>query len=685
MKAKLKSANGLVRFLLNHGEKLGMLAVLAVAGLLIAKSLGREKLGDDKQPAQLEASAGQAREKVQNMKWDDLPEEEATSYERYQARSGELKITLIDSKDFPKIEINPPVIEPMKLRADPVLIAVEDLEVNPGSGLWMSSDPATIRKNLIEAAKKAAAEAAEAKAEADRMAEETESGGRGGRDGDEGRGPEGFGDMGGMMKTKDGAIVVQPRGGAQMQGYEDIRERSWVTVLAKAPIKQQFQMYEDALAGAGGFNLTNDQPEYWGYIVERAEITEEGQGKWMQLTPVRGPGIIKVMSTWPMPTPDLVTPKYIHPLLTFPLPPMVMRAWGHEITHSEMPIQTAEELMEEQQRELEEANKPEEEQAEDPDSPFAGAIRRGTQPMMGGLEGEFSRGGLEGRAMGRPSMYGGGMEGGLEGGRGGGMPGGGRSGGPTELPPYSWDFETKYLLFRYFDSTVAPGHRYRYRVRVAMIDVNALQIPKYLAPEVSARLEQEKAAAVKAKKPAEPKGFRLSEWSEPSPIAVVPQSGLAYLAGAKPPSQNNLNSEPEARVVVKSLDSEFAAETAIGDWFTRGSVLNRTQNAQIIWSSLLKPDPAGPVETPEFDFATGLTLVDFDGGEEMTPKNKKLLAPARALVMDSAGRMMTRDELAEKNQLAVREYDYVIEASKLAAQRARQQSDGRGEGRGRGE
>ena len=35
MKAKLKGANGFVRFLLNHGEKIGIAAILGLAGMLI--------------------------------------------------------------------------------------------------------------------------------------------------------------------------------------------------------------------------------------------------------------------------------------------------------------------------------------------------------------------------------------------------------------------------------------------------------------------------------------------------------------------------------------------------------------------------------------------------------------------------------------------------------------------------
>ena len=187
------------------------------------------------------------------------------------------------------------------------------------------------------------------------MAEDAE--GEGGRGRGQGRGPGGgmgfggeggrgggMGEMGGM-KTKDGVLVIPPMGGAQMQGFEDILEQSWVTVLAKIPIKQQVQMYEDALATARGFNVTADLPEYIGYEVQRAEVTDEGTGEFKTIKQVIPKTVIKTMSTWPIQTPDLVNPKYIHPLLTHPLPPMVMREWGEEITHTDLPLPTPEDLM----------------------------------------------------------------------------------------------------------------------------------------------------------------------------------------------------------------------------------------------------------------------------------------------------------------------------------------------------
>jgi len=303
--------------------------------------------------------------------------------------------------------------------------------------------------------------------------------------------------------------------------------------------------------------------------------------------------------------------------------------------------------------------------------------------MMGGYGGEG--GGIYG---GRGGEYGGGMYGGRGGEYGGGMYGGrgGEYGGgygmgrgaDEQLEEYEYTGQ-KFALFRYFDSTVEPGHRYRYRVRLGLWDVNAMQPEKFLDKEVGQRLNQEKVANLAKKKKSVPNGYVFTEWSEPSPVAVVPLPGLVYVATAEP--ARNVNAEPEATLVVKSLESDPAAEVAIGGMFTRGAVLNSKQKAQIIWSSVFRVDPEKPQDSPTFDFLTGLTLVDFEGGEELW-NNRDLTAPARALVMDSAGRMMMKDELTKKNEKAVREYDYIMEESKRAALRQRERMDDRG---GRGE
>jgi hypothetical protein len=683
MKAKLKGANGFVRFLLQHGEKIGIAAILLVAGMLIWSSLGRPVVDDTRQPPALTTEANAAKTNVETMSWESFPEGDRTDFTRFSSRSGDLVSAPVEPTNYPPMDkIDPPIIPPIKFREDPVLVAAADLEVRPGAGLWMSSNPEAILANMREAAKEAAKERQEAEEEARRMEEEAEEGrgrGRGGEGGfgrggfgEGGRGGMGMGDMSGM-KTKDGVLVVPPTGGAQMQGFEEFLEESWVTVLAKIPFKQQIQMYEDALATARGFNPTIDQPQYLGYEVERAEVTDEGTGKFTLLRRVFPKVILDEMATYPIQTPDLVNPKYIHPLLTHPLPPMVMREWGEEITHSDLPLPTPEDLM--GGTESEETKPVDPKDAEiDPDDPFGSVARRQTQPGMAmGRGGEMGMGRPMGMPMGRGGEMGMGRPMGMPMGRGGemgmgrpmggGMPGAG--GEQQPLPEYVWDGVTKTLLFRFFDDTVQPGHRYQYRVRLVLKDVNVDQPAKYLDPTVTARQTKTKLR------------YRMTDWSDPSPVAVVPRPGLTFIAQTK-----DVNSpEPEARLIVKSVDSEHAAEIAADEWYTRGSVLNFAGKAKIIWSSLYKVDPEEPQDSPDFKFLTGMTLVDLDGGDQLVSKNRELMAPARALVMDSSGRLSTANEL--KQSKTIREYDFIMEQDAEAERRARMNEDDRGPG-GRG-
>ena len=62
------------------------------------------------------------------------------------------------------------------------------------------------------------------------------------------------------------------------------------------------------------------------------------------------------------------------------------------------------------------------------------------------------------------------------------------------------------------------------------------------------------------------RGYRMTEWSEPSPVAIVPQPGLVYVAGAEPANPANFTAEPEAKLLIKSLDADEAAEVALAEY-----------------------------------------------------------------------------------------------------------------------
>jgi hypothetical protein len=602
----------------------------------------------------------------------------------------------VDEEAFPNLAegFNPPVVPPVGLRQDPGLLAPLELEVNAASGLWAFDDPAVFRDRALEAAAKAQREAKEEEERQRQMEEDDERGrGRGrGRRGEEGFGGEGFGGRGGyggmagFEMTDDGAVVIRPNMAATPGTLADIRSESWVAVLAKVPIKQQVDKYKEALANASGYSEQYDMPKYIGYQVQRAEVTDEGTQEWQNLEKVLKATIIAAMERRPIEPPELADPRYTHPLLTWPLPPMVLRAWGEEVTHSDLPIASPESMYAD---EMAMAEQPEQPQEDAEGDEFAAQMRR--EAAAAAPTGPYSREGVGpmspfGRGGEPPSGYGFRGEMGGEFGRGsygygGEMAIGRGEGAYANLPDKPWDMKTKYYLFRYYDSNVQPGHRYRYRVRLALADVNADSPERRVPERLLDKTVMDRKATLKDKS-GRPLPYRVTEWSEPSPVAAVPQPGLIYMAQVKPSA--NVATEPQAQVLVKSLDAERVqggAEVGRADFYFRGSVVNRLgEKAQVIWSSAYDLNEERNRQSPSFDFITGVTLLDFTGGERLGG-SRDLLAPARALVMDSTGRMRVEEELSD--QRPIREYNIVIEEAKKAI-RNRQDEDrgGRGEDRG---
>jgi hypothetical protein len=718
MKTKLKSGNALVRLLLLHGEKLLILLFAAAAGMLFYGSLGRERLSPDFEPSRLVTKANNADSHIRGLRWEGFPPEEKIDPADLAPPASTIGIVPRDA--FPNLaqSINPPVIDPVALRTDPVLLPVADLEVHSGSGLWATANPELIKQKMRDAIRQQQLAEQERQREQERLENEGQDarGGRGGEAGYGRGGRGGFGEGGGMGEgrgmggmagfggqiTDSGAVVVPPTSGAPVQGFEDIQSRSWVTLLARIPIMDQSNRYEDALENARGFSGERDLPDYIGYQVERAEVSAEGAAAWQVIAAVNEKALVKVMETWPVQTPEIVNPKFVHPLLTYPLPPMVLRTWDKQVTHSAMPLPDPKDQYGGAAEEEQPRAPTEEEQPADSDDPFArrrdrvppgGMAGPGYGEGMGrprGFGGEGFGRGMEG-GMGRPGGYGGegfgrGMEGGMgrpggyggEGfGRGmeGGMMGGMRMGGAggVTLPPFQWDRRTKQLLFRYFDTSVQPGKSYRYRVRLVLKDVND-GVPE-------ANLEKTVQERVRTEKEKRGKDFvlyRFTDWSEPSPVASVPQVGLLFVAGAKPLNEANFASEPEVEILIKTLDAQHAAQVGIAQWFKRGSVLNLLENAKVIWAAQFASEGE---EEPKFNFRTGVTLLDFDGGAPLN-NNRELPAPTRALLMDAAGRLMLQDELDHRDQVdEYKKYEKFAEEAK----RSQAESAPAGEGnRGRG-
>src|SRR5207244_1634887 len=113
------------------------------------------------------------------------------------------------------------------------------------------------------------------------------------------------------------------------------------------------------------------------------------------------------------------------------------------------------------------------------------------------------------------------------------------------------DRNVDYWLLRFFDFTVEPGKKYKYRVKLALADPNSEAMRDTLSPEVVDRLTKESQNS-KDKKPA---GARIvAQWSEPSPTVGIPLAGSVKLAEVKPAAEKAANDEPVVKLLVQSFD-----------------------------------------------------------------------------------------------------------------------------------
>ena len=240
---------------------------------------------------------------------------------------------------------------------------------------------------------------------------------------------------------------------------------------------------------------------------------------------------------------------------------------------------------------------------------------RGMVPVPGGMPGGGYRG-----------VPGGGYRG-MPGGEGGGRYAGGAPSAPgaqrTSLPKGQ-----DYLLLRFFDFTVEPGKKYKYRVSLVLSDVNYSIPENVLAPEVLDRHRKESEAAQNHVRP----DFRRIEgWSDPSPTVGIPLSGNVNLVEVKPSVPEKFNDEPVAKLLVESFDLDEkgnAIQAATDDTLVRGGVANMVGKAEYLGN--------GPwIDTADkFKYTTGMMLVDIDGGQKLT---RDYTSPGRALLMGPAG------------------------------------------------
>lgn len=477
-----------------------------------------------------------------------------------------------------------------------------------------------------------------------------------------------------------------------------------VAVKSVVELRKQYDEYERVFSSALGYNRQRDIPRPIMFLGQRADVTDDPareltDSDWTLVANSNSLRQQMLTDPWFGFAQEIIDPRYISPVLSMPVPPLMLRDLEPLAKHSDTPRLTATQLNMrlEAQKKMEERKKAIEEKAKTgseavtpgavPGRPMSGGPMGGMMPgyggAMGGMmpgygagsdmysmgsgmeSGMYSGSGMDMYGSGS-DMYGSGM--GMYGsgsdmyGSGMGMYGSGEMatdmyGSESGMGGYGYGAASMgppvptvdYALVRFHDFTAQPGRKYRYRVSVFYEDPNHPQIPaaepneRTLDEEVKRRLapvlqeEKEKNSRVY---------YVRTEWSAPSPVVEVDPNPIT-LAGsvdlnrpaAIPGTEQTLPAELRGRVMSVVWDPIYAVDVPGVLDASRGTVLNFTAKANVIHPITLQFR-----ELPDFNFATGQSVIDLRGGEPL-PGGDQLTSLGEYIVVDDEGNVVVRSEL----------------------------------------
>jgi hypothetical protein len=634
MKLKVKfDSQSIKEFFIHHTEKIVFGGVLLILVLLGYRAMGREQLNF--KPEDLTKAADDADRHIQS-----TPPKETRTLTDY-LKKGEGIRTPIEEQLYQYVAVWDPLLFGGKaLRGAPPLFPVEELRVAAGHG----AVPA-----------------------------------RAGTGSSEG----GFG-SGGMMPggmSEPGMMGMPGMMGGTGQAMEGLR---WVVLTGVIPDAKQ---REEALASFEGTELPTpnwdrrqDIPEVVYYKVERAEVSSESDGQQLNWTPIH---VLKAMlqaKQFGGTTRDVVPDRFIRntqsAYLAFPLPPVANHTWGEEVAHEPaIPLGPSGPQMGMPGSEM------------GPGMPMGSGMPMGPtggrpkpKPGAGGeKEPPKSEELPDAPMLNTTQGMGMGMGmGSMPGGPGMGEPGSSMGSGSPVLMPGPEGYsgmpgsqgqvmeETRVRLFRFFDFTVEPGKRYKYRVKLMFTNPNH-KLPTRL-------LQSAELAANQL--------LENDAWSDASEAIAVPRDARV-LAG---PIKTSLYSEPKATLGVAFFEMSSGAEhfEEFKD-VMRGQVLNyfgrplHKDTPPVAMSGMpgmpgmmepgssvdammmppmgpeggppprkkerTKPKPAPAASDKKVDYLTDSILLDMIGGRKLPGRDRDATEPGRFLLLDPDGKLVIINEL----------------------------------------
>jgi hypothetical protein len=635
-------------FLFRHVEKFifGTLVLLAV--LLVYRGFQMPDYLAQQQPDRMEQAAKEVRVAIDADHWEEIAEPRLVSIDVV-SRTNE-SMRPVDPQGYPLTPWEAKSIDMGVRRADPAIPAPVELLVSGViSGIaYKSADPEYALKKLepAEAIEKAPEPRQRERRPRNRRQQMMDPYGEMSYDESYTEPDYGY-EMSGMAAVTPGRrLDAKYDQGFRPQG--NMAELvpgmgHFIAGVALMPHKQLHLAFEEALHQADGPDPRRDRPRYEVFQVSRADVTDKPVEQltdqdWVN----RGYSTTfqrQVLPYWAGMAKEIVTGRYRDPMLTMPIPPVLLTHYTRFASHPKIPLGDEDPLATQRQSR---PTLPEGPMTLDVDEdPFAGQDRgrRRMPPGMGGY------GDGEAEMMDYGMSY------------------GAAAGGMFAM--MSSANEPDHKLIRFYDfrdlpGGPQPGRRYVYRVRIGIEDPNfprderAQPRDSTLSVDVFRRVQQEKAKATQANR----RNFiRFSDWSAPSPMVSLPPTNQAYAGPVTPPATRKMQVQgreiefvqkpPVGKLVVAQWDRTYQAPVPVFMDVLRGTLVTKTGELEV-------PDPLALVVKklpPETKVNTQTVVLDLGGGHPLSINQaENQTEPGMMLLFDPEGGLRVVDEVDSQHR-----------------------------------
>lgn len=441
-----------------------------------------------------------------------------------------------------------------------------------------------------------------------------------------------------------------------------IPNSAWfIAGTAVIPHKEIAESYQAALSVSDGYEPQRDQPLYFNYEIQRADVTETAvaalaEDDWIKIGD-RESDLRRAAGTWAGFAPELVPLDYRDLNITGYIPPILLSDYSKFALHPLIPMVSRDDL--ERKKFAEEQVNATEVSAEE--MVLSTGVLAGGTSGMGGMGGDM---GMY-ESMGYGSM---GMDSEM-----GMQMGMGVAYGLTTVDKNP----VEYKLMRFYDfartdpktgraakNSPMPGHQYVYRLRYAVQDpnfpLNPIQQPKSatLSADVYARVQGLMSKAEKTDK----REFQLwSDWSEPSPPAMLPGFNKVFAGEVKESRSREFEiagkkveyfkSPPTANMVNENHNVQYGAPMPV--WLkdlTEGSTMSFRGT-----TDLIDPIKLDIKKVEDATVLSGTTIIDINGGRMLTvfEEDEDLTEPGWVLLFDENGGLRVESEVRDQQEYRI--------------------------------